>query len=202
MSPVEVAKYLRAFQKAASTRKIRTRLIRRDGRFLDNVAELIRALLSKHTFRLVRTRRGYVLVFQGSGTDAIALRTALPNSRLRTLAEHVVRTGSGRIRVVPDEGLLDEVIASFPVLSRLRSGGGPPEPGEDTAPAPEAPDDAEVARPIAVTRVVPPPVVAAEFAAQVRAREQTPPIPTNVDFATDGARRFAERLARATRGRA
>ncbi len=52
------------------------------------------------------------------------------------------------------------------------------------------------AAPLTVTPVVPPQVLAEQMAAAARARAEA--VPTNVEFQTEGQRRFAEMLARAT----
>jgi hypothetical protein len=59
-------------------------------------------------------------------------------------------------------------------------------------------EEREQAAPIPVTHVVPPAEVTAAIAEAARTRADR--VPTNVAFPTEGARRFAEAVARATRG--
>ena len=75
---------------------------------------------------------------------------------------------------------------------------GTEEPGEDLDDFPA--EEVVMMTPIEVAQAVPPNVVTEEFSAQMRAREQA--IPSNIAFATEGQRRFAEAVARASRGRA
>jgi hypothetical protein len=115
----------------------------------------------------------------------------------------------------PYDALLDEAVDAWPILNRFRQDEAagiqphPVEPVDETHPfVPEdnleRPDDEELdedleEEPVTVTPAVPPAELAAEIAAAARARVEGR-VPTNVEFQTEGARRFAEELARATRG--
>jgi hypothetical protein len=204
MTPAEVAKYVKAFQKAARTRKVKSRLIRRDVNYHDNIAELIRPVLSRSLYRMVRRRRGYELVWQGTSEGFQRLLPRLPQTatHLRTAG---IGHGFGRDWLTPPyDALLDEAVDALPILNRFRQDEArlevdpdamPTEPADNLAEPIE--EDEEPPIPVEVTPAIPPEVVAENIAAAMRAREEG--VPTNVEFRTEGERRFAEALARATR---
>lgn len=224
MTTLDVAKYLRAFQKAATTRKIKSRMIRREGRYDDNLAELIRAVLPKCYFRLVRRRRGYELMWTGTQEAAGRLLTR----RVGGHFEEVVNMGTYRYQATlwigqPTEELLAQAVALQPALARFKRDEARIANGEAVeAPAvahtavvevvePEDPPEIEEfddeAPPVnrvvvaaEVTATATPQNVTAEIAAAMRARREAL-APTPPAFQTEGARRFAEALAQANRGR-
>ena len=220
MTPVEVARYVRCFQRAVRTGRVHSRLIRRDGRYDESVVELIRAVLPRTMFQmLLRRGRGYELVWQGTQEELDRLRARLPH---RAGILRSVRPPRRQFLVSPYDGLLDEAVEALPILSRFRQDEAAgirtvplPEPEEgpedlnadvpDPAEAEaaheamfEGLDDRDVAEPIPVTRVVPPAEITAAIAEA--ARTSADRVPTNVAFPTECARRFAEAVARATRG--
>jgi len=221
MTPAEVAKYVKAFQKAARTRKVKSRLIRRDVNYHDNIAELIRPVLPRSLYRMVRRRRGYELVWQGSLEMSRRLLRRLPLGAINLCT---VTAGPGTHQAFrrlwlnpPYDALLDEAVMALPILVRFRQDEAQgitttPQPtgepladtGEAPTPDENFPEDGQAAdefpeeEPVTVTPAVPPAELAEEIAAAVRARAER--VPTNVDFRSEGARRFSEELARATRG--
>jgi hypothetical protein len=221
MNPVEVAKYLRCFQRAVRTGRVHSRLIRRDGRYDASIAELIRAVLPRTMYQMPRRHHGYELVWQGSQEALDRLRVRLPQRLV--ILRRVVRLHQRHFLQPPFEALLDEAVEALPILTHFHQDEAvgmqapPPPPERDPEDAPEGLDNrrrAEAMReveemmdeldereepePIPVTHVVPPAEITAAIAEAARTRADR--VPTNVEFPTEGARRFAEAVARATRG--
>ncbi len=190
-------------------------MIRRDGNYHDNVAELIRSILPRSLYRLVRCRRGYELVWQGTQDMFQRLLLRLP---LTVIILRTVSRGHGleRNRLTPPyDALLEQAVEALPILNGFRQeegrGGQPPVPAESpdntVPPPPEANlvhqiDEVggdEVERPVRVTPAVPPAAVAAEIATRVQGRREEPG-QTTVAFRSEGALRFAAELVRARRG--
>jgi hypothetical protein len=220
MNPVEVAKYLRCFQRAVRTGRVHSRQIRRDGRYDHSVAELIRAVLPRDLYQMPRRRQGYELVWQGSQERLDQLRALLPQ-RLVTL-RRIARQHERHFLASPYDALLDEAVEALPILLQFQRGetGATPPPPPELGPEgdggvdlddrnqgeaavgtdlDELLEEQEQVAPIPVTPVVPPAEITAAMAEAARARAER--VPTNVEFETEGARRFAEEVARVTRGR-
>ena len=124
MTPLDVAKYVRAFQKAATTRKVKSRMIRRESRFDDNLAELIRAILPKGYVRLNRRRGGYELHWMGSQEQAGRLIPMLPPGQtpFRSLLDRAQYRQYDTSHWIgqPTEELLDNAVALQPILARFK----------------------------------------------------------------------------------
>lgn len=220
MTPVEVGKYVRMFQLAAGTRKVKSRMILRDGTYNDSVAELVRSVLPRAMFQMARVRNGYELRWCGNADWRGPLTQRLDGRGDRLTA--ALARGSVRLEP-PYDSLLAESVWAFPIFTRLRL-----DAGRGTLDATEPPgtyerdgwhdqdefvnaDEREEAGDMATLTaraIIPPQVTAAEIAEVSRqrleaaaAREGLEPdgIEANVTHATDGARRFAESLARASR---
>jgi len=224
MTPLDVAKYLRAFQKAATTRKVKSRMIRRDSRFDDNLAELIRAVLPKAYFRLLRRRRGYELQWCGEREQATRVLPLIPTTmqQFRSVAtEGAYRWQPSLWIGQPTEELLDQSVALQPILARFkrdearRANGEVVEPvaaamaveveqaqGEELLEENE--EEVNVGTPVVVAEEIRPTAnpqnLAEQFAAAARAREDALAGREQAPaFATEGERAFAAMLARATR---
>lgn len=124
MTPLDVAKYVQAFQKAATTRKVKSRMIRRESRFDDNLAELIRAILPKGYVRLNRRRGGYELHWMGSQEQAGRLIPMLPPGQtpFRSLLDRAQYRQYDTSHWIgqPTEELLDNAVALQPILARFK----------------------------------------------------------------------------------
>jgi hypothetical protein len=200
---------------------VHSRQIRRDGRYDHSVAELIRAVLPRDLYQMPRRRQGYELVWQGSQERLDQLRALLPQ-RLVTL-RRIARRHERHFLASPYDALLDEAVEALPILLQFRRGetGATPPPPPELGPEEdggvdlddrdqgeavvtdhdamlEGLEEREQVPPIPVTHVVPPAEITAAMAEAARARVER--VPTNVEFPTKGARRFAEAVARATRG--
>ena len=216
MTPLEVAKYIRSFQKVQALQLAKTRMIAQGSRYQDNVAELIRLILPKGYFQLLRRTHGYNLMYTGP-VEAVpflsrALRVALFHGLVlrvsRGVTQPSVQIGE------PTEELFDAALETRPVLLELERLRQNLPPG---AVIPE-PEPEPVEPPITATQIAPPPrpeELAAQMAARVQGRPTVQPeaveppddvepfnpepddAPTAVGFESEGARRFAEALARA-----
>ena len=241
MTPLDVARYLRAFQKAATTRKIKSRMIRRDSRYDDNLAELIRAVLPKTYVRMIRRRRGYELHWHGTEEQAGRLHPILTRlaPTMAGLAPFLELVGTARYHWQPTqwigqptEELLDTVVALQPVMARFKRDEARIAAGEVVAAPPEErplnvvdpnstnveeletadefleenEEEVNVEQRVVIVeevrRTATPQNLEEQFAAAARARmDGLAPAGQPPAFATEGARRFAEMLARANANR-
>ena len=124
MTPLDVAKYLRAFQKAASTRKVKSRMIRRESRFDDNVAELMRQQRGGTAVVLgalsPRVRNAQVGMYQAGEVDYLVATDAI-GMGLNLDIDHVAFAGLSKFDGIRQRRLTPAEMAQIAFLPTKNS---------------------------------------------------------------------------------